>query len=84
MKKVMITTAAVALAFGLSPFAGAQDQDVRNHSTGTQDNRVSDSSNDNSDNRKTITKTDTDTRTITKTNHQIFAGNYPGFFHQIS
>ncbi|HEU5409052.1 MAG TPA: hypothetical protein VFU48_14880, partial [Nitrospira sp.] len=69
MKKVMITTAAVALAFGLSPFAGAQDQDVSNHSTGTQDNRqdnrVSDSLNDNSDNRKTITKTDTDTRTIT-------------------
>src|SRR5574340_152740 len=54
MKKVMITTAALALAFGLSPFAGAADANTVNGSNNTS--------------TQTSTKTDTDTKTITKTN----------------
>ena len=61
MKKVMITTAAVALAFGLSPFAGAAGSNAVNGSNNTSTQTLNDND------TKSITKTDTDTKTITKT-----------------
>ncbi|MDI3467844.1 MAG: hypothetical protein OJF50_006665 [Nitrospira sp.] len=68
MKKVMITTAALALAFGLSPHVGAQTID--NGSAAASDNSKAVVKTDNStDNHtKTITKNDNDVKNITKTN----------------
>jgi hypothetical protein len=64
MKKVMITTAALALAFGLSPHAGAQTVDngsaaASDHSRAAVKTKIYDSYNDIT---KTITKTDESTK----------------------
>ncbi len=69
MKKVMITSAAVALAFGLSPFASAQPVDdgsavANDHSKAVAKTKINDSYNDYT---KTVTKNDNDTKTVTKT-----------------
>ena len=75
MKKVMITTAALALAFGLSPHAGAQTVD--NGSAAASDNSKAVVKTDNStDNHtKTITKNDTDTKTLTDSKNSGTAKN---------
>jgi len=70
MKKVMISTAAMALALGLSPFAGAQTVDdgsaaASDHSKAVVKTKTVDSHDQYT---KTITKNenDNDTKTVTK------------------
>jgi hypothetical protein len=71
MKKVMITTAAVALALGLSPFAGAQPVDNGSAAADDRSKAVVKTKIDDSYNEKTITanktvtKNDNDTKTVT-------------------
>ncbi|GKS63183.1 hypothetical protein YTPLAS72_04870 [Nitrospira sp.] len=76
MKKVMITSAAVALAFGLAPYAGAQVDNgsaaAKNDSTAVVKTKIDDSYNQKTINADKkididITKNDNDTKTVTKT-----------------
>ena len=71
MKNVMISTAAVALAFGLSPYAGAQTVDNGSAAADDRSKAIVKTKIDDSYNeyRKTSTKNDTVTKTYTDSNN---------------